>query len=244
MSGSTSLRMYTNPRSPTSAPPSSAAFMSSRGARIAATPAAPSGTGGFSVPLNFATSRWFTEISYRSTDVASGVPLASVISPRLPSRLIGLSRALRASSAMAAPRRPWTYTRRPPNTASATMTRAARNAIRRRDPGSTGPAGGPAAAGARRHDDRARTGRGPRTRDRRAVVPATRLPAAGRRVCSVRARGRATGVVIRRLPPAPGRPARCRPTAAASRCRWSGPCRARSRRRRAGWATPWRRAAR
>ena len=52
----------------------------------------------------------------------AATPLASVISPRLPSRLIGLSRASRASSAIAAPRRPWTYTRRPPNTASATMT--------------------------------------------------------------------------------------------------------------------------
>jgi hypothetical protein len=30
---------------------------------MAATPAAPAGTGGFAVPVNAATSRWFTEMS-------------------------------------------------------------------------------------------------------------------------------------------------------------------------------------
>ena len=37
--------------------------MSSSGASIAATPAAPSGTVGFVVPVNLATSFWFTEMS-------------------------------------------------------------------------------------------------------------------------------------------------------------------------------------
>ena len=81
--------------------PSSAAFTSSTGARSCAAPAAPV----YVVPSTFADqvrmSCWFASMSYRSTEVASTSPEASVICPRAATSCAVVSLLWSASAAIA-----------------------------------------------------------------------------------------------------------------------------------------------